>query len=63
MWKRTVLELGGYNPMIILDDTELQYAVDSAIFGAFFHQGHPNGATLAVWPHLLHSDGQYLSGI
>jgi acyl-CoA reductase-like NAD-dependent aldehyde dehydrogenase len=39
MWKRTVLELGGYNPMIVLDDTELQYAVDSAIFGAFFHQG------------------------
>jgi acyl-CoA reductase-like NAD-dependent aldehyde dehydrogenase len=37
--KRTVLELGGYNPMIVLDDTDLGYAVDSAIFGAFFHQG------------------------
>ena len=37
--KRTVLELGGYNPMIVLDDTELEYAVDTAIFGAFFHQG------------------------
>jgi acyl-CoA reductase-like NAD-dependent aldehyde dehydrogenase len=37
--KRTVLELGGYNPMIILDDTDLDDAVNSAIFGAFFHQG------------------------
>lgn len=37
--KRTVLELGGYNPMIVLDDTDLDYAVSSAIFGAFFHQG------------------------
>jgi acyl-CoA reductase-like NAD-dependent aldehyde dehydrogenase len=37
--KRTVLELGGYNPMIILDDAALDYAVNSAIFGAFFHQG------------------------
>jgi acyl-CoA reductase-like NAD-dependent aldehyde dehydrogenase len=37
--KRTVLELGGYNPMIILDDTELEYAVNTSIFGAFFHQG------------------------
>ena|SRR5579862_6866814 len=37
--KRTVLELGGYNPMIILDDTAMDYAVDTATFGAFFHQG------------------------
>ena len=37
--KRTVLELGGYNPMIILDDTSMDYAVDTATFGAFFHQG------------------------
>jgi acyl-CoA reductase-like NAD-dependent aldehyde dehydrogenase len=37
--KRTVLELGGYNPMIVLDDTDIDYAVNTAIFGAFFHQG------------------------
>jgi acyl-CoA reductase-like NAD-dependent aldehyde dehydrogenase len=37
--KRTVLELGGYNPMIILDDTAMDYAVNTATFGAFFHQG------------------------
>jgi acyl-CoA reductase-like NAD-dependent aldehyde dehydrogenase len=37
--KRTVLELGGYNPMIILDDVDVDYAVRAATFGSFFHQG------------------------
>ncbi|WAC48220.1 aldehyde dehydrogenase family protein [Asticcacaulis sp. SL142] len=37
--KRSVLELGGYNPMIVLDDVDVDYAVRTAIFGAFFHQG------------------------
>src|SRR5712672_3122348 len=37
--KRTVLELGGYNPMIILDDVDVDYAVKAATFGSFFHQG------------------------
>ena len=37
--KRTVLELGGYNPMIILDDVNIDDAVRAATFGSFFHQG------------------------
>lgn len=37
--KRSVLELGGYNPMIVLDDVNIDYAVNSATFGSFFHQG------------------------
>src|SRR4029077_4374039 len=37
--KRTVLELGGYNPLIILDDVDMDYAVRTATFGSFFHQG------------------------
>jgi len=37
--KRSVLELGGYNPMIILDDVDVDYAVRAATFGSFFHQG------------------------
>jgi acyl-CoA reductase-like NAD-dependent aldehyde dehydrogenase len=37
--KRSVLELGGYNPMLVLDDVDVDYAVRSATFGAFFHQG------------------------
>jgi len=37
--KRTVLELGGFNPLIILDDVDVDYAVRTATFGSFFHQG------------------------
>ena len=37
--KRTTMELGGYNPMIILDDVDIDYAVRTATFGSFFHQG------------------------
>jgi acyl-CoA reductase-like NAD-dependent aldehyde dehydrogenase len=37
--KRIVLELGGYNPLIVLADADLDYAVDATTFGAFLHQG------------------------
>src|SRR5581483_847733 len=37
--KRVVLELGGYNPLIVLADADLGYAVDATAFGAFLHQG------------------------
>ena len=37
--KRTVLELGGFNPLIILDDVDIDFAVRTATFGSFFHQG------------------------
>src|SRR3984957_4656198 len=37
--KRTVMELGGFNPMIILDDFDMDYAARTATFGSFFHQG------------------------
>ena len=37
--KRIVLELGGSNPLIVLGDADLDYAVDAAAFGAFMHQG------------------------
>ena len=37
--KRIALELGGYNPMLVLHDADLAYSVDTAIFAAFFHQG------------------------
>src|SRR6202049_1442697 len=35
--KRTVMELGGFNPMIILDDVDMDYAVRTATLGSFFH--------------------------
>ena len=37
--KRVVLELGGYNPLLVLADADLDYAVDASAFGAFLHQG------------------------
>jgi acyl-CoA reductase-like NAD-dependent aldehyde dehydrogenase len=37
--KRVVLELGGYNPLIILADADVDYAVDATAFGAYLHQG------------------------
>jgi acyl-CoA reductase-like NAD-dependent aldehyde dehydrogenase len=37
--KRAVLELGGKDPLIILGDADLEYAVDAAVWGAFLHQG------------------------
>jgi acyl-CoA reductase-like NAD-dependent aldehyde dehydrogenase len=37
--KRVLLELGGYNPLIVLGDADLEYAVNASAFGAFLHQG------------------------
>ena len=37
--KRVVLELGGYNPVIVLADADIEYAVNATTFGAFLHQG------------------------
>lgn len=37
--KPIVLELGGYNHMLILEDADVDYAVRLAVFSSFFHQG------------------------
>ncbi len=37
--KKIVLELGGFNPMVVLADADLDDAVETAAFAAFFHQG------------------------
>ncbi len=39
MLKRVALELGGNGPTVILDDSDLELAVDSSVFGKFLHQG------------------------
>jgi aldehyde dehydrogenase (NAD+) len=37
--KRLSLELGGNGPLVVLEDADLQRALDAAVFGSFFHQG------------------------
>ncbi|OCR26118.1 dehydrogenase [Pseudomonas syringae] len=37
--KRCLLELGGKAPFIVLDDADLNGAVNAAVFGAFLYQG------------------------
>ncbi|WP_143288618.1 aldehyde dehydrogenase family protein, partial [Burkholderia pseudomallei] len=34
-----LLELGGKAPVVVLDDADLDAAVDAIAFGAFFNQG------------------------
>ncbi|MER5640875.1 aldehyde dehydrogenase family protein [Kitasatospora sp. NPDC002227] len=38
-FKRSVLELGGNSALIVLDDADVDYAVDAAVFSRFAHQG------------------------
>lgn len=37
--KRFALELGGKNPIIVLNDADIDYAVNTATFSNFMHQG------------------------
>lgn len=37
--KRVELELGGNGPFVVLDDADVDQAVEAAIFGKFLHQG------------------------
>ena len=37
--KKITLEMGGKNPLIVLRDADIDYAVRAGCFGIFFHQG------------------------
>ena len=47
--KRVQLELGGHNPMIVLDDADLGRAVEAAYAGAFWSAGQKCTATRRIY--------------
>ncbi|WP_026694211.1 aldehyde dehydrogenase family protein [Peribacillus kribbensis] len=55
--KKAALELGGNNVFIVLDDAHIDQAVDSAIFGKFYHQGQICMAINRIFVHdSIHDD-------
>ncbi|MGP4071363.1 aldehyde dehydrogenase family protein [Piscibacillus sp. B03] len=53
MLKRVALELGGNNPFIVLQDANVDKAVDAAIFGKFIHQGQ---ICMSINRFIIHQD-------
>jgi benzaldehyde dehydrogenase (NAD) len=51
--KRTVLELGGNSPLIVLDDADIDAASSAGAWGSFLHQGQ---ICIAVSRHLVHEN-------
>jgi aldehyde dehydrogenase (NAD+) len=49
--KKSALELGGNNVFIVLDDADVEKAVDGAVFGRFLHQGQVCMATNRILIH------------
>ncbi len=49
--KPVVLELGGKAPLVVLDDADLDEAVNAAVFGAFMHQGQICMSTERIVAH------------
>lgn len=49
--KKLSLELGGNGPLVILDDADVDAAVEAAMFGSYFHQGQVCMATNRVIAH------------
>ncbi|KAB0564641.1 MULTISPECIES: benzaldehyde dehydrogenase [Hyphomicrobiales] len=57
MLKKAQLELGGKNPLMILEDADLDLAVESAIWGSYLHQGQicmATGKILVAAPLVKH---------
>src|ERR687895_1759270 len=42
--KKCTLELGGKSPSIVLDDCDLDYAIEGVLWGFFFHRGRVSSA-------------------
>jgi benzaldehyde dehydrogenase (NAD) len=51
--KRTALELGGNNALIVFDDVDIEAVTSAAAFGSFFHQGQ---ICFSTGRHLVHAN-------
>ena len=51
MLKRTLLEMGGNSPLVVLDDADITAASSAGAWGSFLHQGQ---ICLSVSRHLVH---------
>jgi benzaldehyde dehydrogenase (NAD) len=51
--KKAALELGGNNATIVLEDADIDGAVNAAAFGSFFHQGQ---ICFTIGRHLVHEN-------
>lgn len=49
--KRVVTELGGKNPLIVMEDADLESAVEGAIFGSFFNSGQVCATCSRIYVH------------
>lgn len=47
--KRVILELGGKNPLVVLDDADLDAAVEAAVFSQFYYQGQTCMASSRIY--------------
>jgi acyl-CoA reductase-like NAD-dependent aldehyde dehydrogenase len=54
--KRVSLELGGNNPFVVLEDADLDAAIDAAVFGKFFNVGQVCVCTNRMFVHRKHYD-------
>jgi aldehyde dehydrogenase (NAD+) len=55
--KRVSLELGGKSAVVVLDDAEIETAVDAALFGCFLYSGQAcESGTRLLLPDAMHDD-------
>jgi aldehyde dehydrogenase (NAD+) len=55
--KKTTLELGGKSAAVVLDDVDIDYAADGALWGVFFHNGQVCSAgTRLLVQRSIHDD-------
>jgi acyl-CoA reductase-like NAD-dependent aldehyde dehydrogenase len=60
--KRMVLELGGFNPVIMLDDADVEESIKAVTFGAFLHQGQVCMNSRKVYVHRKLHD-EFVAGL